>query len=199
MKKFKSITLVSVSFWILLLFLPNYTFAQEKWAIAFRPGIDFGTEDFSDTRHGIGYGLEATISYKFQKHWSVFAGWSFNSFPASESVAGENGEFDESGFNFGFRFVRPITPVSKFSYVLGAGVTYNHIEVENNDRRNIANSGYGFGWQVEAGFSYTIVKRFDIMPTVRYRSLSRDIAIGGDKIPIDLNYVSIGAALVLSF
>ncbi|SFA92682.1 Outer membrane protein beta-barrel domain-containing protein [Flavobacterium swingsii] len=198
MKKFKNPTIVSVFLCILLLCCSNYAVAQEKWKIAFRPGIDFSNKNFSDTQHGIGYGLEATISYRFQKYLSAFAGWSFNSFPAKESFAGNNGEFDESGYNFGFQFTYPIAS-SKFNYVIGAGGTYNHIEIEDYKRNVIANSDYGFGWQVEAGFSYTIVNRFDIMPTIRYRSLSRDIMIGSDKMPINLNYISVGAGMIWSF
>jgi opacity protein-like surface antigen len=198
MKKFKNVALVSVFLWIVLLVFPSYSVAQEKWRIAFRPGIDFSTGELSDTQHGIGYGLEATISYKFQKHLSVFAGWSFNSFPAKESFAGDNGEFDESGYSFGFRFVYPIAN-TKFNYLIGAGGTYKHIELKNFERNVVANSGYGFGWQAEAGFSYEIVKRFAIMPTIRYSSLSRDIVIGSNKTPINLNYVSVGAGIALSF
>lgn len=199
MKKLKNGTSISIFLWILLQFCPNYAVAQDKWKIAFRPGIDFSTGELSDTQHGIGYGLEATMSYRFQEHLSAFAGWSFNSFPARQSLAGSNGEFDESGYNFGFQFIYPITEVSKFSYVVGIGGIYNHIEIENYERETIANSGYGFGWQVETGFSYEIINKFCIMPTVRYRSLSREVIIENNKIPINLKYVSIGAAMILSF
>ena len=198
MKKFKNVAIVSVFLWIILLFSSNHSVAQEKWRIAFRPGIDFSTGELSDSQHGIGYGLEATVSYKFRKHLSVFAGWSFNSFPAKQSFAGNNGEFDESGYNFGIRFAYPIAN-SKFNYVVSAGATYKHIELENYERNVIAKSGYGFGWIAEAGFSYEIIKRFDIMPTLRYSSLSKDIVTGSNKAQINLNYVSVGAGMSLSF
>jgi hypothetical protein len=198
MIKFKNVVVVSVFFWIILLVFPNHIVAQDNWKIAFRPGINFSTGKLSDTQHGIGYGLETTISYKFQKYLSVFAGWGFNSFPAKQSLAGNNGEFDESGYSLGFQFIYPIGD-SKFKYIIGTGMIYNHIEVENYRRNVIANSGYGFGWQLEAGFSYAVIKRFDFMPTIRYRSLSRDVVIEGDKMPVNLNYFSVGAGMIFSF
>lgn len=199
MKKLKIQVIVSAFFWSFLLFYSNYTDAQNRWKVSFRPGIGFSTGKIRDTRLDIGYGLEGTVSYKFQQHLSVFAGWSFNSFSAKQSVTGINGEFDESGYNFGFQFIHPIAEASKFSYVVGIGGTYNHIEAENYKRETMANSGYGLGWQMEAGFSYAILKKLDVMPTVRYRSLSRDIMIENTITPIHLNYVSFGAAMILSF
>lgn len=194
----KSNVIVPVFFWIFLLLSSDGAVAQNKWKASFRPGIDFSTENLGDAHLSIGYGFETTISYRFHPHISVFAGWSFNSFSARQSFAGTNGEFDESGYSFGFRFIYP-TGVSRFNYVIGAGGTYHHIEVENYKRQTIANSGYGFGWQLEAGFSYTIIKNLEIMPTIRYRSLSREIPMENTVLPVHLNYISVGAGMILSF
>lgn len=199
MKKLKIRVIVSVSFWIFLLFYPNCTDAQNRWKVSFRPGIDFSAGKIGESHLDIGYGLEGTISYRFQQHLSAFAGWSFNSFSAKQSVTGINGEFDESGYNFGFQFMYPIADASKFSYVVGIGGMYNHIEAENYKRETMANSGYGLGWQMEAGLSYVILKQLDVMPTVRYHSFSREITIENTVTPIHLNYVSFGAAMILSF
>ena len=59
----------------------------------------------------------------------------------------------------------------------------------------IIDSGHGLGWQAEAGIVIPISNKLELMPSVRYRSLSRDITIESTSTPVQLNYISVGFGL----
>jgi hypothetical protein len=79
------------------------------------------------------------------------------------------------------------------------GGTYNHIEIENNAGDIIIDSGHGLGWQAEGGLVIPLSEKFSLLPTIRYRSLNRDIEIENVSTSVDLNYLSVGVGLSWSF
>jgi len=176
----------------------NQTYAQNKWSLEFRPGVDYATTDISNADLGIGFGLEGTIAYRFMPHLAAYAGWSYNNFAVDQSFAGTDASFEETGYTFGFQFIHPIGE-STLSYLVRVGGTYNHIEIENNDGDIIIDSGHGLGWQAEAGLVIPLSERFSLLPSVRYRSLNRDIKIENVSTSVDLNYLSVGVGLSWSF
>ena len=115
-----------------------------------------------------------------------------------QSFAGTDASFEETGYTFGLQFIHPIGE-SDVSFLVRAGGTYNHIEVENKDGEIIIDSGHGLGWQAEAGLKIHMSENFSLLPSVRYRSLSRDIEINNTNTSVDLNYVSVGVGLSWSF
>lgn len=181
-----------------LIVLFNQTYAQNKWSLEFRPGVDYATTDISNADLGIGFGLEGTIAYRFMPHLAAYAGWSYNDFAVDQSFAGTDASFEETGYTFGFQFIHPIGE-STLSYLVRVGGTYNHIEIENNDGDIIIDSGHGLGWQAEAGLVIPLSERFSLLPSVRYRSLNRDIKIENVSTSVDLNYLSVGVGLSWSF
>ncbi|MBP9121282.1 MAG: outer membrane beta-barrel protein [Ignavibacterium sp.] len=181
-----------------LIVLFNQTYAQNKWSLEFRPGVDYATTDISNADLGIGFGLEGTIAYRFMPHLAAYAGWSYNNFAVDQSFAGTDASFEETGYTFGFQFIHPIGE-STLSYLVRVGGTYNHIEIENNDGDIIIDSGHGLGWQAEAGLVIPLSERFSLLPSVRYRSLNRDIKIENVSTSVDLNYLSVGVGLSWSF
>jgi len=193
MKKLLLSTAVLIMF---LLF--NQTIAQDKWSLEFRPGVNYATQDIADADLGIGFGFEGTIAYRFMPHLAAYAGWSYNNFAVDQSFAGADASFEETGYTFGFQFIYPIGE-STLSYLVRVGGTYNHIEIENNDGDIIIDSGHGLGWQAEAGLVISLSEKFSLLPSVRYRSLNRDIEINSVSTSVDLNYFSIGAGLSWSF
>jgi hypothetical protein len=58
----------------------------------------------------------------------------------------------------------------------GGGI-YNHIETENTKGEIINDSGRRLGWQDETGVSNAVGRRLNLVPSIRYRTLSRDINI----------------------
>ena len=186
---------ITIMLLILLLTCSNIN-AQNKWELTFRPGINFPTQDLGDTKLSTGFGAEATIGYRFQPHLSAFVGWSWNTFPSKDFPS--KLDFEETGYSFGFQFNHPISTY-KLNYVVGLAGIYNHIEVENNNGDIISDTGHGLGWQAEAGVSYEINSSFRLTPTIRYRSLSRDITFGSVSTPVDLNYVAFNLAATWCF
>lgn len=183
---------------LVLLTVFNQSYAQDKWSLEFRPGVDYATQDIADADLGLGFGAELTIAYRFMPHLAAYAGWSYNNFAVDQSFAGPDASFEETGYTFGFQFIHPIEE-STLSYLVRLGGTYNHIEIENNAGDIIIDSRHGLGWQAEAGLVIPLSERFSLSPTVRYRSLSRDIKIENVNASVNLNYVSVGIELSWSF
>jgi hypothetical protein len=202
MKKHKSI-LSSVSclknlpllvFGIVLLLSAQLVTAQSRWSLEARGGASFATQDFGDADLGVGFGFEGTAAYRFMPHLSAFAGWGWNQFSADQSFAGSDVHFEETGYTFGLRFIHPFG-TSKLNYLIEGGGLYNHIEVENNSGDIITDSGHGLGWQIGAGLAIPLGDRWRLTPSVRFRSLSREIEINEVVTATDLNYVSVGAGI----
>jgi hypothetical protein len=183
---------------LILLTLFSQSYAQNKWGLEFRPGINYATQDISDADIGIGFGAELTIAYRFMPHLAAYAGWSYNNFAVNQSFAGPDASFEETGYTFGFQFIHPIGE-SDIKYLVRAGGTYNHIEIENNEGDIIIDSGHGLGWQAEAGLVIPLSDKFSLLPSVRYRSLNRDVEINNVITSVDLNYLSVGVGLSWSF
>ena len=172
--------------------------AQKKWSFELKPGVSFPTKDLHDAKLKTGFGFEGVLAYRFMPHLAAYAGWSWNKFNADKSFAGNDTDFEETGYSFGLQFVHPF-PNSSISFLLNAGGTYNHIETENSEGNIINDTGHGPGWQAGAGVSIPLGNRWNLAPEARYRSLSRDLKIGNVKIPADLNYVSAGLGVSYSF
>ena len=193
MKKLLLSTAVLIMF---LLF--NQTIAQDKWSLEFRPGVNYATQDIADADLELGFGTELTIAYRFMPHLAAYAGWSYNNFAVDQSFAGPDASFEETGYTFGFQFIHPIGE-STLSYLVRLGGTYNHIEIENNAGDIIIDSGHGLGWQAETGLVIPLSEKFSLLPSLRYRSLNRDIEIENVITSVDLNYLSVGVGLSWSF
>jgi len=196
MKKYYSILAIFIS--AMLIITTQNVNAQNKWSFEFRPGVNFATKDLGDANLKTGFGFEGTFAYNFMPHLAAYAGWSWNKFSASQSFAGKNVDFEETGYCFGLQFIHPILN-SNISYMIKAGGTYNHIETENSTGEIINDTGHGLGWEAGGGITIPMGKSWLLIPEVRYRSLSRDITIGDRKTPVNLNYISTGIGISYSF
>ncbi len=183
---------------VMLINFFNYSYADDNFSIELRPGVSYATEKISDAELKLGFGAELSFSYKFMDHLSAYAGWSYNNFAVEKSFAGKDGSFEETGYTFGFQFIYPIGD-SKLNYLLRLGGTYNHLEIENNEGDITYDSGHGFGYQAEVGCVYNVSDGMSILPSIRYRSLSRDIKINNINTSVSLNYLSFGVGFSWSF
>jgi opacity protein-like surface antigen len=190
----KQIKIIMIS--ILLLVISNTLQAQNKWSAEFRPSINFATEDFEDSKIETGFGFELTVGYRFMEHLHAYAGWGYNTFSIEDAEA----DFDETGYTFGLQFIHPLGTSEDLSYLLRAGAIYNHLELEGGDGDLIDDSGHGIGWQIEAGLDYVLGDNWSLRPSLRYRSLSRDLEVAQSQtIDVDLNYLSFGLGVSKSF
>lgn len=170
------------------------SFDAGRWNFELRTGADRATQKLGAAKLKTGFGIDATFSYRFMPHLSVYAGWGWNVFGLDRSFAGTNMDFEETGYAFGLQFIHPFEH-SSISYMVKAGGLYNHIETENSQGDIVNDSSHGLGWQAEAGVVVPLSTTVHLVPSVRYRTVSRSIAIGGVSTAVDLNYISIGAGI----
>ncbi len=174
-------------------------FAQNKWSVELRPNLDFPTTELADEDLNTGFGLEATVNFRFMEHVSAYLGWGFNTFNASDSYESEDIDVDETGYTFGFLFIHPIGSSQKVSFLARAGGIYNHIEVENEEGDIIADSGHNVGWEAGAGVQFELGQGWSLRPQLGYRALSGDIEMDNFTSDFDMNYVSFGIGLAKFF
>ena len=167
----KMILLVSIIF-----LCSNAVLAQQRWAIQVRPGVDFSTNKLGDAKLTTGYGFDATVNYKFIPQLALYAGWGWNKFSADKSFAGDNNDFEETGYTFGLQFMHPFER-TKLHYLIDAGIINNHIEVENSDGDIIADSGHGLGWQAGIGIAVPLNEHINFLTGVRYHYSYQEILI----------------------
>ncbi len=172
--------------------------SQEKWAVEFRPGLNFPTSDMGNIDAKIGFGFEFTGAYKLMPHLAVYAGLGWNEFKGKDKISTENVTFKESGYTFGFQLIRQIG-TSSFSYIGSAGGIYNQIELENRHEEINVDTGYGWGWQVALGIDYEFASNLSLRPMLRYRSLTRNLEIENISTDLKLQYISFGIGLAWEF
>lgn len=192
----KKLLLITVT--LALIFAINQSIAQDRWSLELRPGVNYATQDISDADLGLGFGAELTVAYRFMSHLAAYAGWSYNNFAVDQSFAGTDASFEETGYTFGLQFIHPIGE-TEVKYLVRAGGTYNHLEIENSDGDITIDSGHGLGWQAEAGLVIPLSEKFSLLPSIRYRSLNREISINNTTTPVSLNYFSAGVGLSWAF
>jgi Outer membrane protein beta-barrel domain len=171
--------------------------AQNRWSFELRPGANFATEKLGDVKLTTGFGFEGAFAYRFMPHLSAYAGWSWNKFGSDKKINGTSLDFEETGYTYGLQFIHPIG-TSKINFLARAGGLANHIEVEQGDEIT-ADSGHGFGWQVEGGLAIPLTEKWSLMPSVRYRSLNRDLKIETATTSVNLNYLSVGVGIAVKF
>ena len=184
---------------VLIVCQANHVTAQDRFSVQLRPGISFATTSLGDANLKTGAGFELAAAYRFMPHVAFYAGWGWNRFASGTSFAGPETDFEETGYAFGLQFIHPFSSNLSFDYFLKGGAIYNHIEVEDTDGEIVADSGHGFGFQVETGLSFSLNDSWKIIPGVKYQTLSRDLTIGERAYPVDLNYLSVGATLSKAF
>lgn len=168
--------------------------AQDRLSWELRPAVGFATQELGDAELTPGLGIEGSIAYRFMPHLSAYAGWGWQQFSANHSFAGANVDVEETGYTFGLQFIHPIGTLP-LSYLVKAGGIFNHIEIENGEGDVTADSGHGLGWQAEAGLVFPVGEHWRLLPTLRYRALSRDIEVGNSSTAVDLNYLSVGVGI----
>jgi hypothetical protein len=189
-------------FIILGLFAATSVMAQERVLTHDRLSVEIGgdahfaTQDLGAANLGTGFGFEATVGYRFMPHLSAYAGWGWHHFTADGFLAGVDMDAEETGYTFGLTFAHPLG-ASPLGYFVQAGGIYDHIEFEGED--HAMDTGHGLGWQFGAGVVAPLGAKWQLMPGVRYRSLSRDLEVGDVTADLDLTYVTVRVGLVRTF
>ena len=189
---------VTLSVSIIFLVYSNQAMAQKNWSLTLRSGANFTTTKLGDSNLKTGYGFEGTIAYKFLPNLAIYTGWGLNKFNTDRLFTLSNIDIVETGYRAGLQFTAPIG-MSNVKYLIAGGGVYNHLEVENAEGKMTDDSGYGYGWEVEGGIVVPLGSRFNLTPTVRYHSLTRDLKNGNLPTEVNLSYVSAGLGLSFLF
>lgn len=171
--------------------------AQSRWSVEVTGGAAFPTQKLGDADLGTGVGLELIGRYRIMPHLAIYAGWDYHHFQFDRPVAGSDMDVEDTGYAFGLRFEHPLA--SRTAYWVRIGGTANHLELENGDGDIVFDSGHGIGWEAGGGVTMPVGRRLTLTPGVRYRTLSRDLEIGGVRAPADLRYVTIGMGIAYQF
>lgn len=173
--------------------------AQSPFGFELRGGPAFATQDLGDAALDLGLGFEGSLSFWPMPHTAVYAGWDWHRFVVSEtSFLGEDIDVEETGYAFGVRFEHPIGGPGSTAVALRAGGIWNHIEVEDDAGDLVADSGHGLGWEAMAGFAVP-VKGWHVVPSMRFRTLSRDLEVGGAATAVDLTYFAVEVGFARRF
>ena len=162
---------------------------QNRWGFELSTGASYATTEIGDANLKAGPAIEGTFYYRFLEHTSVYLGWGWKKFNSDHSFAGNNMDFEETGYTYGLQFKHPLMG-TRLNYLVRAGGIYNHVEIENNAGDIVSDTGHGLGWQAAAGFEVTLGRSWTLIPTLKYSSLSRDFESGEDTFNSNLNYLS---------
>lgn len=171
--------------------------AQARWSIEASGDAAFATERLAGSELGVGVGFGVTVGYRLMSNLQTYAGWDWHHFRTVEVVGSSELDVEDTGYAFGLRYERPM--FAQAAGWLRAGGIANHIEIEDDDVGNIADSGHGLGWEVGGGLSIPVGARLDLNPGVRYRALTRDLELGTSTVSADLRYVTMGVGVVYRF
>lgn len=189
---------------LLVFFAAATTQAQDRVLTTDRFNVEFvadaayATEDLGAADVGGGFGLEATVAYRFLPHLSAYAGWGWHHFAADGFLPNTEMDAEETGYTFGLLFAHPLG-TSALGYFVQAGGTYDHIEFEGADGHAGMDTGHGLGWQAGAGLVVPLASSWHLTPGLRYRSLTRNLDIDGANTELDLRYVMVRVGLARTF
>lgn len=191
----------AVFFIALFLIFSTYSFAQEqegRFAFELSGGPAWAVEQDGSSSLNTGAGFEGILHYRFVPHTGVYAGWGWNRFAAENSFAGDNADFEETGYVFGLQFKHPIG-TSSLAYYLRAGGLYNHYEIENEAGEIMTDTGHGLGWQLAAGLDIAINNAWHLTPGVKFNALEREFTNDGVDRSLRINYLSIRIGILRKF
>ena len=182
-----------------LLTLTSYSQEKEnKFGFELSGGPSLATRELAESKLEKGLGFEGILHYRFMPHTGAYAGWGWNRFSAESSFAGNNTDFEETGYVIGLQFKHPIDGLLS-SYYLRAGALYNHIEIENNNGDIIGDTGHGWGFQLAAGVDIPLGSKWSLTPGVKYNAISGSADIEEMPFSMDYHYLNVRIGILRKF
>jgi hypothetical protein len=176
---------------------PRLALAQSPVSLEVTGSGVVPTQTLGGAGLGTGFGFGANVRVRFMPHLAAYAGWELHHNSSDELITGRSTGVEDTGYTLGLRFEHPLTAGT--AYWVRAGGLYSHIELENTEGDVISDSGHGMGWEAGAGIAIPVGARVALTPGVRYRSLTRDLRVGGVPNSVTLSYVSFWAGLAFTF
>lgn len=185
---------------LLMSLVPLAGTAQEKdskFGIELNGGLSFAMNKFAESLKP-GFGAEALFHYRFMPHTGVYAGWGANWLSTENPDSEPNRDYEETGYVLGVQFKHPIQG-SRSSYFVRAGVLYNHIEVENDNKETLDDTGHGPGLQLAAGMDINLGSSWHLAPYVQYQSLKRPLYSEGSQMDTRFSHLSLRVGILKMF
>lgn len=170
---------------------------DKKFAFELNGGPSVPTKEFVEGIK-IGFGFECTFHYKFLPHTGFYGGWGANWLSTEPTTAGNNMDYEETGYVLGLEFRHPIGD-SGMAYYLRAGALYNHIETENAGGDILDDTKHGPGFQLAGGLEFNLGKNWSLTPGLKFNSLSRDTEVDGTTKKLDYQYISARVGIAKKF
>lgn len=189
--------ILSVAATVPLWLLPDGALAQSRWSGEVTGDAAFATQKLAGASLQTGGGFGANVRFRVQPHLAAYAGWEWHMQRTDELLPGQTLDLNDNGYTLGLRFEHPLA--GSTAGWLRAGALFNHIEVEEDNGGVIHDTDHGLGWEAGAGLTIPLGARLGVTPGVRFRSLSRDITVGGRTRSSTLSYVTAGAGLAFAF
>ncbi len=180
-----------------LISIPVVSQAEEGWQWELASDVAFPAGRLGPAKLEPGPGFDATVSYGLTPRLGTYFSWNWHSFRADDALTGSKTDVNESGFVLGLQW-RERFAQTGFDYRLRGGVSFNQIELEDG-RRIISETKHGAGWEFGAALLVPLVGHWVLTPSVRYRSLSRNLATLSQNYPVDLRYHTVGVGVSLRF
>jgi hypothetical protein len=168
-----------------------------RWSLEVSGDAAFPTRTVAGADLQTGGGIGFNVRYRFQPHLAAYAGWEWHLQQTDELSAGQTLDLNDNGYTLGLRFEHPL--LASTAGWVRAGALINHIEVEDESGKNIDDSGHGLGWEGAVGLTFPLGQRFGLIPSLRYRSLSRDLTVDGVTSSATLSYVTAGLGFSIAF
>ena len=175
--------------------------AQEsgnRFGIELNGEAAFVSSDLNDASLNGGLGFEAILQYRFMPFTSVYGGWGYSHFNAETSFAGQDTDFEQTGYILGLQFSHSIG-ASPVSWFVRGGLLYSHIETEDNTGSIISDTGHGVGYQVAGGIEVLMGNNWSLAPGIKYNSLSGETGLEGVNYALDLRHVSARLGVIKRF
>jgi hypothetical protein len=171
---------------------------NNRFGFEFNVSTPHATTSIGDTDLGTGLGFEGVFHYRVLKHTGIYLGWGWKHFPSESSFAGQEVDFEETGYIYGVQFKHPLGN-SRLSYILRAGGTWNHLELENSSGDITYDTGHGAGWQASAGLEIPLWRKWNLTPTFKYSSLNRSFESETGDFSSNLNYLALQVGFFKNF
>jgi len=185
----------------LLLLGSTISVAQEqegRFALELSGGPSWAVNQEGVSNLNTGAGFEGILHYRFLPHTGIYAGWGWNRFSTEASFAGNDTDFEETGYVLGLQFKHPIG-MSPLAYYLRAGGLYNHYEIESEAGEIIVDTGHGLGWQLAGGLDIAINDSWHLTPGFKFNALNRDFTSSGTDRSLRINYLSARIGILKKF
>lgn len=171
---------------------------EKRFGVELNGEAAFVSSDLNGANLNGGLGFEAILQYRFMPFTSVYGGWGYSHFNATESFAGPDIDFEQTGYILGLQFSHSIG-ASPISWFVRGGLLYSHIETEDNTGTIISDTGHGVGYQVAGGIEVLLGNNWSLAPGIKYNSLSGETDVEGVSYALDHRHVSARMGLVKRF